>query len=261
MSKKTKIWLIIASLLCFLGMIIFCAVMVYSDWNFMKLSTVEYQNNTHHISEEFNSISIKTDTADITFKLSNDEKCKVECYEDEKEKHSVAVQDGTLIINNINEKSWYEHIGINFASPRITVYLPKAEYSSLSISESTGDIRIENMSIGELDLCVSTGRTYIANTECKNLTSSGSTGDIYLKNVITLDKINIKRSTGDVGIEGSDATEIFIKTDTGDVTGNLLSNKVFIAKTDTGSINVPKTTVGGRCEITTDTGDIKMKIE
>ena len=71
----------------------------------------------------------------------------------------------------------------------------------------------------------------------------------------------IKRSTGDVKFDGSDAAEIFIKTDTGDVTGSLLTDKVFITQTDTGNIDVPKTVNGGRCEISTDTGDIKISVK
>ena len=64
----------------------------------------------------------------------------------------------------------------------------------------------------------------------------------------------------DVSFESFDAAEIFIKTDTGDVEGELLSAKVFIAKTDTGKINVPSTATGGRCEISTDTGDIRITV-
>jgi hypothetical protein len=44
------------------------------------------------------------------------------------------------------------------------------------------------------------------------------------------------------------------------VCGTLLSSKVFIIKTDTGDVDVPKSTVGGRCEITTSTGDVEISI-
>ena len=40
-----------------------------------------------------------------------------------------------------------------------------------------------------------------------------------------------------------------------------LTEKIFIAKTDTGEIKVPETTSGGKCKITTDTGDIKIEIK
>ena len=51
-----------------------------------------------------------------------------------------------------------------------------------------------------------------------------------------------------------------MKTDTGKVVGSLLSEKVFIAETSTGKVSVPKTTTGGKCEITTSTGDIKIEV-
>ena len=78
--------------------------------------------------------------------------------------------------------------------------------------------------------------------------------------VIALESFSVKRSTGDVKFNSCDAAEIYVKTDTGDVNGTLLSDKVFITETGTGSINVPNSIVGGRCEITTDTGDIKIDV-
>ena len=63
-----------------------------------------------------------------------------------------------------------------------------------------------------------------------------------------------------VVLDGCDAAEIFVKTDTGDVTGTLLSEKVFVTTTDTGKVEVPRSVSGGRCEITTDTGDIRISI-
>jgi len=72
--------------------------------------------------------------------------------------------------------------------------------------------------------------------------------------------LSIERSTGDVQFDGCDAGEIYVETDTGAVKGTLLSEKVFIVESDTGSIRVPKSVTGGKCEITTDTGDIKIDI-
>lgn len=320
MRKTTKIWLVIAAPLVFVGLIMFAAVMSEYKWDFSKLSTGKYETNTYEISEEFSNLSINTDTADIIFALSDDGKCRVECYEEEKAKHSVAVQENTLVIKMIDEKSWYDYIGINFGSPKITVYLSKAEYTSLFINESTGDIKIpknfkfegvdislstgdvnflasasklikiktstgnicvENTSAGMLDLSastgritvsnvicggdaninVSTGRTNLNNIECKNLTSSGDTGGISLNNVIAAEKFSIKRSTGDVRFDGSDAAEILVETDIGDVTGTFLSEKTFFVETDIGSVDVPESITGGRCEITTDTGDIELDIQ
>ncbi len=294
--NKTKIWLIAAAVLTLAGLILFTGALAAADWSFDMLNTTKYETNTHEITDGFENISIETDTADITFLASDDGKCKVVCFEETNLKHTVSVTDGTLVIKRPSKK-WYEHIGINFKSPKITVYLPKAEYASLYIKESTGNvnvpkdfgfntatvilstgdvnffanteeslkiktstgkIRVSDIICGDVALTVSTGKTEIKNVKCKNLSSDGNTGRITLKNVITEEKLTVKRSTGDVTLDACDAHEIDIETDTGDVVGTLLSDKIFLADTDTGSIDVPKSTVGGRCEIKTDTGDIKI---
>ena len=317
MKKATKIWLAVATFLMVLGLVVVAAAMTVNHWDLTGLSTEKYETNTHEISEVFHNISIKTDTADIVFAVSDHEKCKVVCYEEETSKHLVTVEDGTLVIEVIDNKSWYDHIGINFGSPRVTIYLPKTEYTSLLIHEDTGDveipkdfrfeniniatstgdvtncasasgdiqiststgyIRTENISANMLDLSVSTGnvtvsgavcegdlrikvstgKTNLTDVACKNVISTGSTGDISLKNVVAAERFPIKRTTGDVEFDNCDAAEIFVETDTGDVTGSLRSEKVFFVTTDTGDVEIPKTMTGGRCEITTDTGNIRI---
>ena len=74
-------------------------------------------------------------------------------------------------------------------------------------------------------------------------------------------KFSLERSTGDIHFTKCDAAEISVETSTGDVTGSLLSDKVYMTQTSTGRIDVPKTTTGGKCEISTDTGNIKIQTE
>ncbi len=298
MSKQTKMWLITAAFLVVVGFIIFASVMQVNGWEFTKLSTVNYQTNTYEIAEDFSQISIETDTADIVFALS-DGKSKVVCTEQTNLTHTVTVDDGILKIGIVDEREWYEHIGISMVNSQITVYLSENEYNSLFIDEDTGDIEISDnfkfqtidisTSTGDINLkgveakdidlsvstghifaekinceenlkiSVSTGKTELKDIVCKNLSTQGSTGDIHLENVIVAEKITAERSTGDIVFERCDAAELSITTDTGDVRGNLLTDKIFYTETDTGRVDVPKSTVGGICEISTDTGNIIFK--
>ena len=320
MRKAVKIWLIVAASLVLLGIIILGGAMAVSKLDLFSFTTRKYETNTYEISEAFNSVSINTDTADIVFVASDDEKCKIVCYEEEKAKHSVTVSDGKLSVDMVSTKKWYDHINIGWSgNPMITVHLPKNDNISLSlknstgrielpsdiafesidisgstgdvicrssadgmikIKRSTGDILLENISSGALDLWVSTGDVKVTSVncagdvklrtstgyvkldglDCKNLFSECSTGDIILKSVVASERFDITTDTGTVTFERSDANEISVKTDTGKVTGTLLSDKVFFTKTDTGDIEVPKTTSGGKCDIETDTGNIKISI-
>lgn len=320
MSKTVIILLIIAAAFVILGTAIFVITATSVGWDFTKLGTGNYETNAYDITEEFTDISIKTDTADIVFMLSDDEKCKVTCYEEAKVKHSVFVSDGVLTVDMVDTRKWYDYISINFSSPKITVYLPEAEYFSLKIEENTGDIeipnefRFENINIsvstgnvecyasatgdikiatstgnicaekisaaslnasvstgkvtvsestitGDVKVSVSTGKAVLSNVACRNVISSGSTGDIFLKNVIATEKFSIERSSGDVTFESSDAAEIFVETSTGDVEGTFLSDKVFITKASSGDVKVPESITGGKCKITTSSGDISIKIK
>ena len=132
---------------------------------------------------------------------------------------------------------------------------------ALDLSVSTGKVTVTGANCeGDVKIDVSTGKVSMTDIRCKNLISDGDTGDISLRNVIANEAFSIETDTGDIKLDSCDATEISIETDTGDVTGSLLSSKVFIAQTDTGNVHVPKTVTGGKCEITTDTGDIKITL-
>lgn len=300
MKKSTWIALIIAGALILSGGLLFTGAFAEMNWNFENFLTESYEENTYLPEEPFKNITLETDTADIWFCPSEDDKAKVVCYERIKEKHLVRVEGDTLLIELQDERKWYDHIGISFKSPEITVYLPQADYNALlvdsstghtainigynfqrieisqstgnvhcsasaaegmKIKTSTGAINLRKVSAGEMDLRVSTGKVTLEDVTCKSLISAGNTGSVTLKNTIAQGKISIERSTGNVRLDHCDAAELFIKTDTGDVRGKLLSEKVFIPQTDTGWINVPKTITGGKCEVITDTGNIQFEIE
>ncbi len=301
MNKNIKIELIIATSLILAGLIIFGGVMTVLGWDFKKLSTVKYETSTYEITEEFNNILINSNTTDIEILPSENNKTTVTCYEEATLKHDVFVEGETLKIELNDTRKWYDRISINFSIPKIKIYLPASEYGTLTVDSSTSDIMISggfkftdvsvSLSTGDIEvtdisantaslfvttgeiqaknltctenitLALTTGDVELENISCNDLSSSGSTGDISLENVIASGKLTIKRTTGDIEFDGCDAAEISVKTDTGNITGSLLTEKIFIAETDTGRINIPKSTSGGICEIYTDTGDIKITVK
>ena len=337
MSKTAKIWLVIFAALILVGIIILGGVLAMVKWDFSKLFTVKYETNNYEVSD-FQSISIATNTADITLSPTESEKASVTCFEQSSLRHSVNVKNGTLMVEVTDNRKWYEYIGICFKSPKITICLPAEEYENLLIKNSTGNveiseafkfknfdistttgdivnrasalnemklktstgnIKVENVSASSMDFSVTTGKIVVTGAECseniaigvstgeaslqdvacKNLTSKGNTGEMLLINTVASEKLSIERTTGDVKLDRCDAAELWIKTDTGDVkldrcdavelwiktdtgdiTGTLLSDKIFFAETDTGRVDVPKSLIGGKCEVVTDTGDIKFRV-
>jgi len=288
--KKSIIWIAVTFFL-----VLVIGIILYS-----LLVTYKLETNKYEIKDNFKDIKIITDTEDIVFVISEESNSLVVCDEQKNVNHLVKVKDNTLLIEVDDNRKWYEYININFGKTKITIYLPKNEYGELfidsdtgninipnnfnfnsidiiddtgnvknyasvndniKIKTSTGNIHIENINANIIDLSASTGNIKIVNAKCVNLLSKVDTGNVLLKNVVATEKFIIETDTGDVKFVASDASDIFVKTDTGNVTGSLLTDKVIFAESDTGNIDVPKIIADEKCEITTDTGDIKITIE
>lgn len=188
MRKTTKVWLMIAASLMLAGCI------------FAKLLMVKYETNTYEVGKAFSDISISTDTADIIFALSDDGKCKVECYEKQNAKHSVTVENDVLVVR-IN-KSWYDYIGYDFGWSKITVYLPKTEYNALFINESTGNVEIPKDYLFEnVDISLSTGDVNFFASVSKLVKIKASTGNICVEN-ISAGALDLSVTTGEVTVSG-----------------------------------------------------------
>ena len=276
--KTRNILIIVAVALFVIGGIMCGVVYASNGFDLRNLNTEELVTRTYDVGEEFNSISIKVATDDIVFEKSTDSACHVICYEHEDDPANVRVESGTLTIDRKSNKKFQLQVGINVASPKITVRLNKESYEKLFIKTDTGDVQFGDIAFGDVDLSSDTGSFNMLNVEAANTNIKTDTGDIDLKefssenvtiatdtgdlrlDALTVEgTIKIDTDTGDVKFNGCDAAEIYVKTDTGDVEGSFLSDKVFTTKTDTGDVRVPNTTSGGKCEIITTTGDINIK--
>ncbi len=299
MSRTTKRWITAASVLVALGLVLFTVALFACGFDFSKLGTIVFETNTYEVSASFSDISLRGDTEDILFVPSKNGECSVVCTAAKGVTHDVSVADGMLTIRTVDNRAWYEHIGIFTQSAKITVYLPQGAYGALSLDTDTGDIKLSadftfesmdvrtdtgditssasvtgaaafetdtgdismnGISAGSLRLSVTTGDVKLTNVTCENLHALGDTSDLILRDVIVAETLSAETDTGDIKLEACDAGELFLVADTGDIGGTLLTEKVFLAETDTGDIDVPNSITGGRCEIRTDTGDIEFRI-
>ena len=319
MNRKKK-WIVAAVVLLAAGVLICGITFAAIGFDFSKLDSGNYETNTYLVNETFDDISIQTDVDDIAFELSEDGSCKVVCREKEEKKHEVRVKEQALLITSAAKENWLNFDFFGFQGPSVTVYLPEQTYRALTIDAgtgnvkvpaeltfdtihisistgeidccasaeqtvelkaTTGDIRAEGFSAGDIFLSVSTGSIHavslqsegsvdahvttgdakLESVSCTDLYSDGSTGDLIMKDVTASGEFHLERSTGDIRFDACDAGTIFAKTSTGSVSGTLLSGKIFITDTGVGDVDVPATTEGGKCEIRTSTGDIHIWIQ
>ena len=196
-------------------------------------------------SGEYDSLNVKTDTGSVS--VPSD--------------FSFGAADVTTATGKIEFRA-AEGGTLKLRSSTGSVTAEGCAAESVDVSTSTGKVVLYSVDCeGTVSVKVSTGRTELADVTCKNFGSDGSTGSVTLKNVVASGKISIERATGSVTFDKCDAAEITVKTSTGSVKGSLLSEKVFVAKSSTGRVSVPDSITGGRCEITTSTGNIEITVK
>ena len=257
MSKSVKIWLIIAASLTMIGAIIFSGVMMALNWDFSKISTVKYETNGYEFNDAVcKNIKVITDTADISFVPST--YLKVVCYEETKAKHLVTLQGDTLIIEAKNKK-WYDHIGINFGSPKITVYIPAGEYGALTVNGDTSDTEIpKEFKFESIDISQSTGDVKCLASDGGDIKIKTSTGDIKVEN-ITAASHNLTVSTGNINATKIECTgDLSAKVTTGKVKLENIRCSNLISTGDTGDITLTNVITDKSIDIERTTGDVKF---
>lgn len=259
MSKRTKIWLITASALVALGLIVFTVAMTVNHWNFKNFGNVKYETETFEIEEEFHSISMDTETADILFLRSEDGKCRVVCFEPEDATNSVAVQDGTLKITETYEKGWRGLIGFSTQTPKITVYLPSAEYRTLRIAEHTGNIEIpKDFCFNDMDLSASTGNVKNAASVTGLIKIATSTGNIRLEN-LSAGALELSASTGTIIAEAVTCEgDTTIHVSTGNVKLTGVTCKSLLSGGSTGNMGMTNVLVAEALRIERSTGNVSF---
>lgn len=278
---KNRKRLIMAAAACIgAGLVISFGALAAAGFDLSKFNTAEIVTSTYSIEENFKNIAIEEPVYDIEFVLSQDGSCKVVCTAEDNISHTAEVKNGTLVIRGEDHSRWFDHIGVYMSEMKVVVYLPEKEYESLSVKGKSSDIKvpadfsfsgaeIKNTS-GEVDfqasvkndlnITTSGGDIDLEGIECKNITVNSTSGEVDLVDVIASETIVIESSSGDVTLRGSDAKSLRIKTSSGEVSGTLLTDKVFTADTGSGEIDVPGSAKGGKCEVKTSSGDIKMSV-
>lgn len=256
MSRATKIWLVAAACLVALGLIIFAAAMSVCGWDFDKLDTEKYETSTFEISEGFSSISISADTADVLLALSDDDTCRVVCYERDGVEHSADVRDDTLVVDTVDDRKWYEYIGISFDMPSIIVYLPRTEYASLIIKGSAGAVEVPgDFGFSDIDICSSTGDVALFASASGSVAIKTSTGGIRVEG-ISADGLELSSTTGGITVRDVSCGDVGIDSSTGETELRDVECRSLVSVADTGDIALIGVVASEKLEVELSTGNV-----
>lgn len=258
MTNRTKGWLIAAASLILAGCILFVGVMSVLKWDFKKLTTVEYETNTHTVTESFAAVSITADAADITFVPSEDGTVSVVCYEESARKHCVEVTDDTLVIRT-DVRHWYDHIGVGFQSPTVTISLPEGAYGALSVSAKAGNVSIPIcFTFASMDIDITTGDVSSMATVEGDVKIHTTTGDIALKS-LNAGSLDLSVSTGDVSVKNVFAGNLCLSMTTGQAAFSRVHCQAFTTNGTTGDLFMRDVVADGAFTIERTTGDVTFE--
>ena len=277
MSKTVKKWLIAALALILAGAAMFTAALALCGWDITKLGTVDYVETTLEPSGDFENISINVYTTDLRLLPSEDGKCRIVCYEDEKVSHTAEVKDGALVIDTNDTRKWFT-VSLSFKSPTMEVYLPKSEYENLDISTDTGAVSLpialtfdrikidghtgavscHSSAKGDVDIELDTGALVVSNVSAGSMKLKTDTGIIELSGNTVAENIDVASATGFVSLENISCGDLRAKADTGRVSLDGVTCGDLHAETDTGSIALENVVGSGKFELISDTGHIDL---
>ena len=278
--KSSKNWIIAGIVLIAAGVLLCGGTFAYLGFDMSRLSTADLVTNTYEVDEDFKDIKITADAEDVILISSDEGNCRVECTEPAKSPHDVKVENGILTVASPRLNLTFWDMAFIPHKMETRIYLTESEYERLFIESDKGridipeDFTFEDIDIdsdiggitcmasvkGDIRINTDVGKVYLKDLTCTNLSVKGDTGKIELDGVVASGRFDIETDVGAISFKGCDANEIHAGTATGNIEGTLLTDKTFITRNHTGKVEVPDSRGGGRCELSTDTGNIRIEV-
>ena len=278
--KKNIVTIVVALCLIVAGAALAGAALVAVDFRFGEFSSADYERNSYVIEGDIGEIGISAGDYNVTLLPSSDGICRIEIDESEKFKLRYHFEEDHLEIRIVDNRKWYDYIGIFSSEADLVLYLPAEEYEILSVATRTGDVKVsEDFSFGiaavaastgdinfaakvsgDLSLSCSTGDITVRDIEPENLSASVTTGNIVLENIKASDTISLSCNTGRIEVHGSEAGDIESEGTTGDILLKYVTVEGQVkVERSTGDVTLTSV-VAGSFDILTDTGDVKLNL-
>lgn len=220
---------------------------------------MEYETKTYPVSEPVTGICLKTQITDVQLMPSPDGTTYVSAGETDGIRHTVTVQNGTLTIETVDERSRIDRI-LPLPDLQMNVYLPATSYRELSAVCRTGCLEIaKEFTFESVDINCSTGDVRCGASASGCMKIETSTGDIRLDNVKAEDLWLIV-STGRIEIGKAEIQKgVLITVTTGRLEINGLSCESLTSKGSTGRVTLRDIEIKHALWIERSTGDVRLE--
>lgn len=264
MKSWVKKWFIAAGIMIAAGIIICAGIFTASGF---KISV--FNTSKERVKKEENilrnyivNLYLETSSSEVILKkAAGKDFISVAYYENEDitfDFIDTGDTDGTLKIIENDKSKWFDMIFMfDFQDTPLIVEIPEDEWEEITVSTSSGDVYIDEISCRELNANTSSGEikanNLIALKEALFDTSSGdinisnissdcvsvdtSSGETHISDITSLADMNIESSSGDISIKNSHLTnQIAINTSSGETEISNVSTKNMILNSHSGDV-------------------------
>lgn len=231
MKTAKKISILLAVGLIVGGLAVSLAAFVMMRGDITKMNSMTFTKNTYTVKDNFENIHIEAAEADVRFALSETGECYVDCIEGEKIYHTVEVKDDTLTILRVDNRKWYEYIGVYWGRMEITLHLPQTEYEKLYIRTLSGDIEItDQYRFHDAEVYDTSGNIHFS-ADVKNELNAKTVSGILTVRGVKPNRITAGSTSGDVTLFSIAAESLSVNA----TSGNLFLTDVLCGELTTGN--------------------------
>ena len=252
--------IIIAACVLAAGILICVLSMAVLGFDFSKLSISKLELMSYEVEDKFDNISVGNLSRDIEIVKSEDGKCRVDYYGSDKLTYDIKVENGTLKIDDKDERSWFDRLSFTFGSEKTVLYLPNQTYKDLTMDISTGDITVsKDFMFDQVDINGFTNDVFMNASAKKDINITVSTGDIHVSD-LTAANMNLVVTTGDIEINGAALSQgdLTLSLSTGDSRLDNVNCVNINSTGSTGDDNYKNVIAKGEIHMERSTGDINL---
>ena len=243
-------FIVILSLLCIL-LILFMIGMLNKNVPFGTYRFLHRTSNELALDEvyedNYSSIRIDSDAAEISIRYSEDDKVRLVIYG---EKENVSVRDASNELKIQTQSNPCLFFCFDFRSSKIELFLPKEYDQKIEINNNYGNIEIDDFSNSTLIIEEDCGDVKIRGG--REVKVSNNLGDIIVEKAF---RVEIDEDAGNVKV--GEIEDAIIKNSLGDIEVNTVNNSLDI-QNDCGDIEIQNLNLKMDSYIKSSLGDIKI---
>ncbi len=274
MKTGIKVLSIVCGILILIGIILSVMALIFGGFGNEKTKVV-----TLTAGEEFTKISIETGMSDVVIEKSDTNETYAMCDESKKIKYELKIENGTLFLSEIDNRKWYDYIGIHFGDRKTTLFLKADSYESLNIktlsgsidfdeeisfkdanvNAMSGSVKIESAAIDNLKASAMSGSVDIHRISAKSIEAEATSGGVYLTDLQIEDGISVTASSGGINIERAIVKSITASASSGNINlFDITASSALNLSAVSGNIKITDASSYEKAEIKTSSGNISF---